>query len=739
MTLRNHRDDEAIGNAQWTRIREEIYNSLETLFQVKAIPRSGRLTGPDFMILAGLTSFADWIGSNREFFPFGSPEDCKDVQTLWNSRRGMANVALSQIGWERREPLIPDARTFKEMFAREPRPLQTATAAMLAGCNEPAVVLIEAPMGEGKTEAAFLAHADLQRTLGHRGLYMALPSQATGNAMFERTLAFLKDNGSCRSLDLQLLHGATLLNDSYQELRLEGVDDGDEKGSVRAREWFTHKKRALLSEYGVGTVDQGLLTILPIRHQFVRLWGLANRTVVFDEIHAYDAYTGALLITLITWLRALGSSVILLSATLPPSFRRKLASRLNVALPDVEAAYPRITRFTSDKVVQSHFAADPARRRTITVQGIGTSVTDLKGRLLSELSNGGYGLALVNTVQRAQEVYRAFGAGETIELDGTVVGKRLQDGTEVLLFHARFPASLRRQREAHSLENFGPTASRSGRKILIATQVAEQSLDLDFDVMITDLAPIDLVLQRAGRLWRHARDARPVSEAKLFVAGLEGERPPSFAKPLWWGKVYEEECLLRTWLVLQQRKFLTVPDDIDPLVREVYDEKSTAVPEWLEERLAGAEVEAATRRTCHEIFANQEIIGLPDDQSWNDPDKMAKFDQEETTAHHTLVAKTRLGDPSVTAVLVPPSEARWLKEPPPFPVAKGLYGNVLSISRQGIVRVLQAPGSYAAWSESPLLRNCFPIELDENGCWVRDASVRLDRELGLIFEEKERK
>jgi CRISPR-associated endonuclease/helicase Cas3 len=257
--------------------------------------------------------------------------------------------------------------------------------------------------------------------------------------------------------------------------------------------------------------------------------------------------------------------------------------------------------------------------------------------------------------------------------------------------------------------------------------------------MITDLAPIDLVLQRAGRLWRHARDARPVSEAKLFVAGLEGERPPSFAKPLWWGKVYEEECLLRTWLVLQQRKFLTVPDDIDPLVREVYDEKSTAVPEWLEERLAGAEVEAATRRTCHEIFANQEIIGLPDDQSWNDPDKMAKFDQEETTAHHTLVAKTRLGDPSVTAVLVPPSEARWLKEPPPFPVAKGLYGNVLSISRQGIVRVLQAPGSYAAWSESPLLRNCFPIELDENGCWVRDASVRLDRELGLIFEEKERK
>jgi CRISPR-associated endonuclease/helicase Cas3 len=300
MTLRNHRDDEAIGNAQWTRIREDIYTTLETLFLVTTVPRIGKISGPDFMILAGLTSFADWIGSNRDWFPFGSPEDCKDVQTLWKSRRAMATSALSQIGWERRDPLIPEARTFKEMFAREPRPLQAATAAMLTSCNEPAVVLIEAPMGEGKTEAAFLAHADLQRALGHRGLYMALPSQATGNAMFERTLSFLRDNGLGRPLDMQLLHGATLLNDTYQELRLEGVDDGDGKGSVRAREWFTHKKRALLSEYGVGTVDQGLLTILPIRHQFVRLWGLANRTVVFDEIHAYDAYTGALLITLIT-------------------------------------------------------------------------------------------------------------------------------------------------------------------------------------------------------------------------------------------------------------------------------------------------------------------------------------------------------------------------------------------------------------------------------------------------------
>ena len=168
---------------------------------------------------------------------------------------------------------------------------------------------------------------ELQRRFGHRGLYVALPTKATGNAMFKRTLKFLRHQGTDRKLDLQLLHGAALLNDTFQNLRLSGIHDPATGGEIRAGEWFTHKKRALLSEYGVGTVDQALLPILPVRHNFVRLWGLANRVVVFDEIHAYDAYTGTLLIHLLRWLLALGSSVVLLSATLPPSIRRKVGGR----------------------------------------------------------------------------------------------------------------------------------------------------------------------------------------------------------------------------------------------------------------------------------------------------------------------------------------------------------------------------------------------------------------------------
>ena len=166
------------------------------------------------------------------------------------------------------------------------------------------------------------------------------------------------------------------------------------------------------------------------------------------------------------------------------------------------------------------------------------------------LAAGGMGLVLVNTVQRAQDLFQTFPTGEVLKRDGQHIGKRLPDGTEIFLFHARFPADQRQRREDAVLETFGEKGKRGGRKILIATQVAEQSLDLDFDCIVTDLAPIDLLLQRAGRLWRHARDKRPVSEPCLFVAGLTGGEPPSFAGPLWWGSVYREDLLLRTWILI---------------------------------------------------------------------------------------------------------------------------------------------------------------------------------------------
>ncbi len=731
-----HGDRRAVGKDDWTQARQHLFKELLDIFKPANIPTKQTLNGPDFMLLSGLTSFADWIGSMENLFTFGSPDDCGDLKKWFQKRRDLAEQALNVIGWEFRTPLASEPKSFEQVFGFAARPLQQAVADALGDVKEPAILLLEAPMGEGKTEAALFAHLDLQRRFGHRGLYVALPTKATGNAMFKRTLKFLRSQGTDRKLDLQLLHGAKLLNDTFQNLRLSGIHDSTTGGNVRAGEWFTSKKRALLSEYGVGTVDQALLTILPVRHNFVRLWGLANRVVVFDEIHAYDAYTGTLLVHLLRWLLALGSSVILLSATLSPSIRRKLAEVVRAGLPAQEADYPRLTLFRSGGVEQKHFETDSARRLTLRLRGIPSCLPDIHAALEEHLVNGGMGLALVNTVQRAQELYRFFPDGEPLEREGQRIGKRLSNGTEVFLFHARFPADRRQKREEQVLETFGEGGNREGRKILIATQVAEQSLDLDFDLIVTDLAPIDLVLQRAGRLWRHTRKSRSVPKPILLVAGLAGDEPPSFGKPLWWGAVYREDILLRTWSLLHARQRLTLPDDIDALVQAVYEEE-VDVPESMRDRLERAFVSEDGEAIARTGQAHQAIIGLPDDESWNDPARFVLYDEDEPGVHRTLMARTRLGEDSVVVIPLWPEDGFRPEATPEFVRAKQWFLRAVSLSRKGVAKKLQKMGVPEGWKKSPLLRNCFPLTLDEHGRWVEDPTVLLDDDLGLVYELKE--
>jgi CRISPR-associated endonuclease/helicase Cas3 len=459
--------------------------------------------------------------------------------------------------------------------------------------------------------------------------------------------------------------------------------------------------------------------------------------IVFDEIHAYDAYTGTLLVHLLRWLMALGSSVILLSATLSPSVRRQLAAAVDSKLPEPEQPYPRLSVFTpGEKVHQLHFKADPARRLTLSLQGIPSDLQSVRSAVEQRLSNGGFGLVLVNTVQRAQDLYKLFPDGELIEREGQRVGKRLPDGTEVFLFHARFPANRRQKREDHALENFGQGGDRSGKKILIATQVAEQSLDLDFDLIATDLAPIDLVLQRGGRLWRHKRLFRPVPEPILLVSGLAENEPPSFQKPLWWGAVYREDVLLRTWSLLKAKQQRILPDEIDSLVQAVYEEQ-VEVSESLLERLSKALTAGDGKVIADTSQAHQAIIGRPDDASWNDPARFTLFDEDDPGKHKTLIAQTRLGEDSVIAIPVWPEDKFDANMAPDFAKSKEWFLQAVSLSRKGVVNKLKKLGVLAGWKKSSLLRNCFPLLLNTEGCWVDDTAVRMDDDLGLVYEKKE--
>jgi CRISPR-associated endonuclease/helicase Cas3 len=290
------------GGAKWAEVREELFQTVLEVLGVQEPPNTDVLSAGAFQRLAGLTSFADWIGSSLPFATFDQPE------SYFLTARDRARVALDGVGWTTREPLITKAQSLEQTFSYlvdagavfVPRALQSTTVALLKDVTTPVLLIVEAPMGEGKTELSFYAHTELQRLIGHRGMYVALPTQATGNAMFNRTQDFLKTFPKARDqrLDLQLLHGATLLKTEYQEIRIEGINDKPEE-QVVARSYFSNRKRALLSEYGVGTIDQALLGVLNVKHQFVRLWGLGNRVVVLDEVHAYDTYTGSLIETLV--------------------------------------------------------------------------------------------------------------------------------------------------------------------------------------------------------------------------------------------------------------------------------------------------------------------------------------------------------------------------------------------------------------------------------------------------------
>lgn len=721
----------------WQDARTQIFGILMNTFRPTSVPTRLRFEGPDFVLLAGLTSFADWIGSNETWFSFGAPEDCQDPAAWLLRRRGVAEAALEAVGWGLRLPLLGAPMSFQSVFPRfVPRPLQTVVAETVQRVDRPCILLVEAPMGEGKTEAAFYAHLELQRRFGHRGLYLALPTKATGNAMFRRTEDFLKGLGCSRPLDLQLLHGATLLNEDFRKLRIAGIHEDaalPAEGQVRAAEWFTQKKRALLSEYGVGTIDQALLPILPVRHHFVRLWGLANRVVVFDEIHAYDAYTGTLLHHLLEWLLAMGSSVILLSATLPPRFRRELARRLGSRLPEEEVPYPRLTVYQPEsEPVQVPITADPSRRRQVRLAPLTSDLEGIRSETTVRLEGGGSALALLNTVQRAQDLYRLFPCGDPILHRGVRVGKRLPDGLEVYLFHARFPADLRQVREDQALAYFGLQGDREGRRLLIATQVAEQSLDLDFDVLLTDLAPVDLLLQRAGRLWRHARESRLVAEPCILVAGLGGTEPSSFDEPLWWRKVYREDLLLRTWCLLRERASLDLPEEIDGLVQAVYEEE-VAIPDFLQARMDAAVAEGDGHEAAHRCAAHQAVIELGNWESG----RFLQEDEDDPGRHPSLTARTRLGEPSVVVVpILAGSGFDPSIEPDPHQ-ARVWSMSAMSLSRKGLVARLTGLGVPEGWRCSPLLRHAFALVLDSDGRWVEDPTVRLDEELGLCYGTKE--
>ncbi|MCL4465046.1 MAG: CRISPR-associated helicase Cas3', partial [Chloroflexi bacterium] len=458
-----------------------------------------------------------------------------DVPDCSRRSAGMAGAALKLLGWTGWSP-SSESRDFSSLFPNieSPYPVQREVEVLADRLDGPALVVVEAPMGEGKTEAAVFLEDRWGAALGQRGCYFALPTQATSDQMYGRVLEFMKKRYPADLVNLQLLHGHASLSALFQELLRRGEQqrtlaagleprgiagesgyDGAPAGVV-AGEWFTYRKRGLLAPFGVGTIDQALLAALQTRHVFVRLFGLAHKTVILDEVHAYDAYMTALLERLLEWLGALGSSVVLLSATLPDGRRLRLVEAYARGAGycfdegEMRAHYPRVSWVSRAGCGARQVGVSTRSTRKLGLEWVDGALPAesepfaLGERLRAELENGGCAAVICNTVARAQQVYLAL---------KTYFPETADDGQPVLdLLHARYLYEDRSKRERRTLIRFGKPdgevemedgnvrkVRRPNRAVLVSTQIIEQSLDLDFDLMVTDLAPVDLLLQRSGR------------------------------------------------------------------------------------------------------------------------------------------------------------------------------------------------------------------------------------------------
>jgi CRISPR-associated endonuclease/helicase Cas3 len=717
---------------EWREARQEILQIYWQILKPQGTPTLDELTLPAVNWLAGLTSAADWIASNQAFFPPGERHDV--LLTYYNDAKHLANKALDKIRWTRAGVLLHEAESTDALLARiterdnlSPRPLQRIGDQLLQQAQGSSLLLVEAPMGEGKTELAFLAHLRLQAANKHRGLYMALPTQATGNAMFKRALTFLESfmNGHA---DIQLVHGGAAMNEDVQHLH---DINHDEVESRSASLWFSQRRRPLLSPYGVGTVDQALLSILNVKHHFVRLWGLANRVVVLDEVHAYDTYTSGLIVMLLRWLKALGCSVVLMSATLPRARRDELLKAWGVdvaSIPDL--AYPRVMLADESGIHCKPFEA--RQLASIHLFALGESLDELADKALELLAEGGCGAIIVNTVERAQKLYQDL-------------RKRLSGDAQLLLMHARFPMDERAEREKRGLQWFGLKGERPGKALLVATQVAEQSLDIDFDFMLSDLAPVDLLLQRAGRLHRHDVRERPAqhAQARLWVAGLQQDRLPEL-KQTAWGYVYDAYILGRTWALLGKESVLQLPRDIDRLVQAVYDHDE--LPEDVEsvarDCIEGEFLGEYLAQVQKERRESQHIVIDLDIEPGNAYDNKRRG-REEGEGGFGLENKTRLGRESVTLIPVEIDDDGWHVQKGDVPFAPGkpdsaairqLYARQIQVSRVAVVKHFSSSEQAGTIFETALLQNTKPLPMHNGIYHLGKLQLRLDAELGLVYE-----
>ncbi|AMB99969.1 CRISPR-associated helicase Cas3 [Aerococcus urinaehominis] len=518
------------------------------------------------VLLSGLLIMADWIASNPSYFPLLEIDQSQEIDQSERAQNGFQK-------WFATYPIEFETKTseylFRERFKfKQAREVQEKFVETIASCEEPGIFILEAPMGLGKTEAALAGAELLAAKTGRSGVFFGLPTQATSDGIFPRIEDWLEKISADYDdkVSLQLVHGKSALNPNFQNLAKQVDIDNEESlvASVQVNQWFRGRKTSNLDDFVVGTVDQFLMLALKQKHLALRHLGFSKKVVIIDEVHAYDAYMNQYLHRALEWMGTYQVPVIILSATLPAKSRwqlahaylkgkginRKEVKRLKEYL--LYDDYPLIT-YTDGKQLVQEADFKPAKKITNVVVN---QIQDEELLLLLDSwmeGSGNIGI-IVNTVRRAQELGK-----QCVERYG-------EDMVDIL--HSSFIATDRKAKEQQLMASIGKEGNRPDRHIYIGTQVMEQSLDIDFDVLVTDLAPMDLLIQRIGRLHRHDRPDRPAAH-KLPCVYVLGTSPDFEFEP-GSAAVYRDYLLIRTQACLPEK--INLPTDISPLVQKVYDE-----------------------------------------------------------------------------------------------------------------------------------------------------------------------
>ena len=576
---------------KWKATQEELLSwALESCVykNVEELPRCPK---PTQLLLSGLLIMADWIASNEEYFPLFSLQNevgykLEDA-TVYQEDRKKEEIQISERvesawlkwtqnqTWEAKQ-LFDAKQAYQNSFHFMPRDFQEKVFTEIAGAEDIGLVILEAPMGCGKTEAALMTAEQLAGKQQCAGVFFGLPTQASSNGIFPRVESWVDSLGqeNQEKLSLRLSHGKAALNKEFQSLSRncsEGIDpDGEKTKYVYVNEWFSGRKKAMLDDFIVGTVDHLLLMALKQKHLMLRHLGFSKKVVIIDEVHAYDAYMGQYLYMVLQWLGAYKVPTIILSATLPIERRKDLMKYYlkgrGIKEKDIgnfdflkAESYPLLT-FSKGSEVESFSDFQEEKEKRVTLYQLGEE--NLVDTVKSLSKNGAVIGIIVNTVGRAQRITK-----DLLEAFPE----------EVHLLHSRFIDTDRIKKEEELLKKIGKNAERPKRFIVVGTQVIEQSLDIDFDLMISDLCPVDLLIQRIGRLHRHKIE-RPKehSEAKLYLMGTsENLDFETGAK-----RVYGDYLLIKTQCALGNS--ISIPKDISPLVQEVYGDKDPSLaPELL--------------------------------------------------------------------------------------------------------------------------------------------------------------